>query len=315
MLNNEEKGILISFLDSVDSIFGNFDFNIKEAPWIVNRWKPSYDIELDFDYFVEALTRKFVDQFVNNGINLILNSGGILNEEKSQEVYEFISKNFVVLDKNISSLKDRISELVVGFRNSIFNAGTYKGKDEQTQYYKSKIPIIGAESKRNSDYYMLQAFSRLSWFDGQAYRKGQLKTHFTVRCSECGLDMHFYDEDLNHNSDLESIVSNALNYYIDKHCRDYDTGEIREDIEHEILLNFEDEPFDFSKNPVQSIFSYVLGLLHQHSSMVLKDGKKIHFDENDSGWVTIIEMLNNDLKTWHHTKCPEVPWSKKQDQY
>ena len=315
MLNNEEKGILISFLDSVDSIFGNFDFNIKEAPWIVNKWKSSYDINRDFDYFVEALTRKFVDQFVKNGINLILNSGDILNEEKSQEVHEFISKNFVVLDKSISSLRNRISELVVGFRNSIFKAGTYKGKNEQTQYYESKIPVIETESKRYSDYYILQTFSQLPWFDGQAYRKGQLKTHFTVRCSECGLDMHFYDEDLNHNSDLESIVSNALNYYIDKHCRDYDTGEIREDIEHEILLNFEDEPFDFSKNPVQSIFSYVLGLLHQHSSMVLKDGKKIHFDENDSGWVTIIEMLNNDLKTWHHTKCPEVPWSKKQDQY
>lgn len=110
-------------------------------------------------------------------------------------------------------------------------------------------------------------------------------------------------------------MSNALNYYIDEHCIDDDTGVIREDIEHEILLNFEGEQFDYIKNPFQSVFSYELGLLHQHSSMVLKDGEKIHFDENDSGWVTIIEILNNDLKNWHHTRCPEVPWSNKKEQY
>ena len=277
MLSNEEKGVVISFLNSVDSTFNDLEFDINEAPWNKRDSWSSPNPNEDLNYYVEVLIRNFIDGFIRNSIELIFNAG-IINGEKRPEVDEFISKNFSVLGRGISSLRDKIFDFVKSFRNSVFKDGTNKGKDEQRKFYESRIPIIEAESKRYSDYYMIQKLSQIPWFNGQSYRMGQLKTHFTVKCSECGLDMHFYDEDLMNNSDLSSIVSGVLNYYIDRHCRDYDTGEIREDIEHEILLNFEGESFDHIRNPAQSIFSYELGLLHQHLSMVLEDGRKIHFD-------------------------------------
>lgn len=313
MLNNEEKGILISFLDSISSTFDNLNFDNEAAPWKKTRWDVvgEKDTTGSVDYYVEFLTQKFVDHFLGNGINLILNIGGKISVEKKEEVREFISKNFVVLDESIITMKERIYESVRNFSNEIFTCGKNVGRDEERLLREAEISIIEAESKRNSRYDLRQSFFRIQWFDKISYRMGQLETYFTIKCSKCGLDMHFNYLELQKNSDAASIVSRVLNEYIDEYCRDHSTGEIREDLDHDISFESRNQIFDYTKGSVQSIFSYELGLLHQHLSKDLGDGRTIHFDEYDSGWGRIVRSLNDAFKSWRHNLCPEIPWRNK----
>lgn len=335
MLNNEEKGIIISYLESIDSIFDYLDFNDEKAPWnnnngvIFGDFKDSIaanqvnlidienkKLEKRLEYFVGVLSRNFVDLYIRSGVKLMLEERNQLNAEKGREIYEFISKNSINLNKGFSSLNHRITKFVKSFRDSVLNSGAFIKSKKLEIDSKNDVPIIEAEAMRDGDYYMIQTLSQTQLFDMRAYRIGQLKTHFTIDCSECGLDMHFYDEDLSNNGEIASLVSSALNEYIDSNCIDINTGELWDDVGHEILSNFEDvyyEQFDYFRETPQSILSYTLGILHQHLSMVLSDGRRIHFDENDSGWTTIVECLNKRFENWHHDRCPEVPWKSKQD--
>ena len=332
MLNNEEKGAIITYLESMDSIFGILDFNDEEAPWsnrmgVIMRgfsWFSPQDkiddenkeLEKRLEYFVGALSRNFVDLFIRSGVKLMLEERNQLNAEKSQDVYEFISKNKFILDKNFSSLNNRITKFVESFRNSVLDSGKYIESIKQEVDDKKYVQIREAEAMRDRDYYMIQTLSQTQWFDQEAYRSGQLKTHFIIYCSECGLAMHFYDSELNNNEEIASLVSSALNEYIDNSCVNPYSGELWDNAGHEILQNFEDayyDQFDYFRGMPQSAFSYSIGLLYQHLSMVLSDGRRIHFDENDSGWTTIVEYLNKRFENWHHGKCPEVPWKSKQD--